>query len=447
MDTYQYSKNGTKFVKDSQIIDPPLIEKPKTVQEPVVIPTPSPRNRKPLILAALGVGAIAAGTMGYRWWQFASTHESTDNATVSGHVYQVSSRISGSVQNVLVDDNQIVKQGQTLVKLDPRDYQVALQQAQAALNVAQRKAEAAQYSIAQASQTAAAQAVETQGDVSGAQNAIATAQAAVTEAQAGVPAAQAQLAQTQATLTREVTDYQRYQTLYNSGAVSRQQLDSARAAYEVALAARNAAQQGVNQAQAKLLQAQKGVQQAQAQLTVSQSGLQRVQANQAQTQVNQGEYQAAQAAIAQAQANLAQAQLQLSYTNITAPVAGRIGRKNVEIGQRVQPGQPLMAVVGQDLWVVANFKETQVAKMRQGETVEVEIDSFPGRTFTGTVDSLSPASGAEFSLLPPDNATGNFTKIVQRIPVKIRLNPQSVKGYETRIVPGMSANVTVDVGK
>ncbi|GFE69143.1 HlyD family secretion protein [Chroococcus sp. FPU101] len=447
MDTYQYSNNRTKFVKEPQIIEPPIIEQPTTVQEPEKLPTPSPRNRKPLILAALGVSAIAAGTYGYRWWQFASTHQSTDNATIAGHVYQISSRISGSVSNVLVDDNQIIKQGQTLIQLDPQDYQVAVQQAQASLNVAQRKAEAAQSSIAQANQTTAAQATETQGTINGALTDIATAQAAVTEAQAGVPAAQSELAQTQATLTRETADYQRYQSLYDSGAVSRQQLESSRASYEVALAARNAAKQGVNQAQAKLIQAQKGVQQAQSALKVSQSGLQRVQANQAQTQVNQGEYQAAKAAIAQAQANLAQTQLQLSYTNITAPVTGRIGRKNVEIGERIQSGQPLMAVVGKDLWIVANFKETQLAKMKAGESVEVEIDSFPGRTFTGTVDSLSPASGAEFSLLPPDNATGNFTKIVQRIPVKIRLNPDSVKGYESRIVPGMSANVTVDVGK
>lgn len=439
IDTYQYSKNGTKVFPEVPVIELPQIEKKKSS-------TPSPSSRKPLVLGLLGLGAIAAGTYGYHWWQIASTHESTDNATVSGHVYQISSRIEGSVLNVPVDDNQIVKQGQTLVQLDPQDYRVKVQQVQAALNVAQRKAEAAQSSIAQASETTEAQATETQGNVSSAITAIATAQSAVVEAQTGVPTAQAQLAHTQATLNREEADYRRYQSLYDSGAVSRQQLDLSKTAYEVALAARNAAQQGINQAQAKLVQAQKGVQQAQDQLKVSQGGIRRVQANKAQTKVTQGEYQAANAAIAQAQANLGEAQLQLSYTQIKAPVAGRIGRKSVEVGEQIQPRQPLMAVVGQDLWVIANFKETQLGKMQQGEKVEVEIDSFPGRTFTGTVDSLSPASGAEFALLPPDNATGNFTKIVQRIPVKIRLNPESVKGYESRIVPGMSATVTVAVG-
>ncbi|HEY9642319.1 MAG TPA: HlyD family secretion protein, partial [Coleofasciculaceae cyanobacterium] len=208
---------------------------------------------------------------------------------------------------------------------------------------------------------------------------------------------------------------------------------------------KDAAQQGVSQAQAKLAQAQEGVTRAQAELEATRGGLQKAQAGGVQTQVDRSQYAAANAAIAQAQANLADAQLQLSYTNITAPEAGHVGRKTVEVGNRVQAGQPLMAVVGDNLWVVANFKETQVREMRPGDAVEVELDAFPGHPFSGRVDSLSPASGSQFALLPPDNATGNFTKVVQRIPVKIALDPDSTKGYESRITPGMSANVTVAV--
>lgn len=418
----------------------------RAVIPPATVPKAQPKRPVRLILGTvLVLGAIAAGGLGYRWWQYAATHEQTDNATVAGHVYPISSRIAGTVSAVPVEDNAVVKPGTLLVQIDPRDYQVKVQQAQAALTIAQRQATAAQTTITQAGTTAAAQTTEAQGTIATAIAAIAAAQAAVTEAQAGVPAAEAQLAQTAATLQQAKADYTRYQTLAREGAIPQQQLDSAQAAYNVALARQTAAQQGVQQARAKLSQAQQGVTQAQAQLQASRGGLQQAAATGVQTKVNQSQYAAANAAIAQAQAQLAEAQLQLSYTNITAPATGRIGRKTVEVGQRVQAGQLLMAIVGDQLWVVANFKETQLRKMQPGEPAEIELDAFPGRKFQGRVDSLSPASGAQFALLPPDNATGNFTKIVQRIPVKVTFDPASVRGLETQITPGMSANVSVAV--
>lgn len=410
-------------------------------------PLPSRPRKRPvkLLLAALGIGAIIAGNFSYHWWQYASTHEETDNAAVAGHLYQISSRISGMVSAVPVDDNETVQPGELLVQLDPHDYQIKVQQAQAVLAVAQRQANAAQDTIALAGTTAQAQTTEAQGKLSNAIAAISAARAAVTEAQAGVPVAQAELAQAEATLEKAEADYNRYQSLFDTGAIARQQLDSAKAAYDVALAQRNAAQQEVRQAQAQLSQAQEGVTQAQAQLQASRGGLQQAQASGVQTDVNRSQYEATVAAIEQAQATLAEAQLQLSYTNITAPAEGRIGRKTVEVGQQVQPGQPLMAVVGDEMWIVANFKETQVEQMQAGESVEIELDAFPGHTFTGRIDSLSPASGSQFALLPPDNATGNFTKVVQRIPVKIAFNPESIREYEAQITPGMSATVSVKV--
>ena len=405
----------------------------------------SRKPSRPLILAALGLGAVVASGFGFRWWQYASTHQETDNATVAGHVFQISSRIPGTVLAVPVDDNQQVKAGDLLVQLDPGDYRIKMQQAQAALIVAQRQAETAQAGISLAGQTAQGQNTEAQGTINQALAEISTAQAAVNEAQSGVPVAQAELSQTEANLSKVQADLSRYQSLYESGAVSKQQLDAAQAAYDTAVAQRAAATQRVSQAQAKLTQAQQGVSQAQAQLKTSQGGLQQAQAGGQQTEVSRRQYAAANAAIAQAQSNLAEAQLQLSYTNVKSPAAGRVGRKTVEVGERLQAGQPLMAVVGNDLWVTANFKETQIAKMHAGQAVEVKLDAFPGHAFMGRINSLSPASGAEFALLPPDNATGNFTKVVQRIPVKIVLDAESVRGYESQITPGMSAVVAVEI--
>ncbi|ALF55839.1 secretion protein HlyD [Nostoc piscinale CENA21] len=473
------SVDETEIITDTETLDAAIAtpEAPETDvhPQPEAEKKEKPRSKKrlPLILAGLGVGAITAGTFGYNYWQYASSHEETDNATVSGHVHQVSSKIPGTVAQVLVNDNQEVQPGQLLVKLDPRDYQSKVQQAAAALANARSQAEAAAANIALTAETTNAKTTQAQGDVSGALSAISTAQAAVKEAQAGIPAAQAdvelaqagipaaqaQVAQANANLQKAETDYNRYNSLYKEGAIARQQLDAAKAAYDVALAQKNAAVQGVEQAQARLAsakvgvaqaqsrlaQAQEGVTSAQAKLAASRGGLQQATAGTQDTSVKRSQYEAAKAAIAQAEASLKDAQLQLSYTNITAPSAGRVGKKTVEVGNRIQAGSPLMAIVDNENWVVANFKETQLERMRPGQPVEVKLDAFPHHTFSGKVDSISPASGAQFALLPPDNATGNFTKVVQRIPVKIVLDQKSIQGYDSRITPGMSAEVSVEV--
>lgn len=454
----------TPVVQDDQQLEQP--------QSLIHSPTPNKKNRKPLIFAIAGAAALVAGGFGYNWWQYMSTHEETDNATVAGHIHQVSSRVNGTVAEIEVDDNQQVQKGQLLIKLDPRDFQVKVLQAQAALESAKRQGNAAQANISLASETTQAKTAQAQGDVTAAVAAISTAQAAVAEAQAGVPTAQAavaeaqagiqaakaQVAQADANLQKAQQDYNRYSALYQQGAIPRQQLDTTKAAYEVALAQKRSAEQGVQQAQAKLAQAQQGVARAQSQLAqaqegvasaraklaASKGGLQQATASGQQTEVNRAQYQAAQAAISQAEASLKDAQLQLSYTNVYAPSSGQVGRKTVEVGQRVQPGTPLMAIVEGDYWITANFKETQMENIQPGETVEIKLDAFEDHTFKGHVDSVSPASGSQFALLPPDNATGNFTKVVQRIPVKITFDPRSITGYESRITPGMSAVVSVE---
>lgn len=421
-----------------------------TLQEPQVetpVPLPEKRGnaRKGVILAGLGLGAIAASVAGYHYWQYAASHQETDNATIAGHIYQVSSRIPGTVSQVLVEDNENVKPGQILVKLDPSDSQVKVEQLQASLESARREANAAQAQIALAAETSKAQTTQAQGEISSAQAAVATAQAALAEARAGVPVAQAKLEQAKANAQRQAADYNRYQSLYGEGAIPRQQLDQARTDYQVAQAEQQVAQQGIQQAQAKVAQAQEGVTRAQAQVEASRGGLQQATATQQQTETNRSQYAAAQAAIAKSQATLQEAQLQLSYTQILAPGRGRVGRKNIEVGQRIQAGQPLMAIVGSQPWIVANFKETQLEDMKPGQPVEIKLDAIPNHLFKGKVESFSPASGSQFALLPPDNATGNFTKVVQRIPVKITFDPQSLQGYESRIIPGLSAVVNVEV--
>ncbi|BAU15512.1 secretion protein HlyD [Leptolyngbya sp. NIES-3755] len=428
----------------------PIAEPQSAPDQPVVETPRAPKNRKGLkrALAGLGVGgAIVAGVFGYNYWEYASAHQSTDNATVTGNIHPVGARIAGTVDQVYVEDNQEVKAGQPLIQLDQRDYQIKLNQAQADLEAAQRKANSAQVSIALSAKNAEAATTQAQGGIGQAQAAIASAQAQVSEAQAGVPAAQATLAQANATLQKTQTDFNRYQSLYSQGAISQSNLDAARQAYEVARAQRDSASEGVRQAQAKVAQAEQAVANAQSGLDASQGSIQAAQAKGVQTQVSQADYATAQAAIAQAQSSLKNAQQQLAYTKIAAPVNGRVGRKNVQVGQQVQSGTPLLAIVDDQYWVTANFKETQLENMRPGEKAEIKLDSFPHHTFTGTVESISPASGAQFALLPPDNATGNFTKVVQRIPVRVVFDRESVRGFEQAITPGMSAEVTIETGK
>jgi len=428
--------------------DSPVLDSaPTSPNGAVRAPAPQKRSSgpKPLLLGALGLGAVVAAVVGFQWWQHAASHEETDNAYLVGHLHPVSARINGTVTRVLVDDNQVVKSGQPLVELDPRDYRVQVAQAEAALALAERQAAQAAANVRYASGKAGALSTQARGGLGAATAGIATAQAALTEAQSGVPVAEAALAEAEATLNRARLDYQRYQQLQREGAISTQQLDASRASFQVAAANRAATVQGIAQARARVAQARENLAAARAKELQSQGAVEDARATNLQIAVNQAQYEAAQAQVAQARAALAAARLQLSYTTIAAPAAGRIGRKTVEPGQRLQPGQQLLAVVGDEPWVVANFKETQLARMRPGQPVEVKIDAFGGHIFRGTIASLAPASGAQFALLPPDNATGNFTKIVQRIPVKVVFDRSSLGEYRDRLAPGMSAVVSIAV--
>lgn len=415
-------------------------------QESAIQPVVAKPARKRMVTITVGVIlALLAGGLGYRWWHYAATHETTDDAYITGDIHPISSRVAGTIVSIPVNDNQEVQQGQLLVELDPKNYQAAVQQAQAALQTAISQAKAAQASVPLADQTAQANTTEAKSSIGVAVATIATANASVQQAQASIADAQDQLVKAEAQATNAKVNADRYQQLYQTGAVAQQQRDDALTNYHVAQAQVQAAQQEVLDAKSKYQAALDSVSQARAQLADSQGKVQQAQASGQQTQVNRQQYQAAQAQIAAADAALHQAEINLSYTQIKAPVAGQVGNKNGEVGQRIQPGQPLMAVVSDSKWIVANFNETQLGKVRPGETVDIQIDAFPNRTFKGVVNSVAPASGSDFSVLPADNATGNFTKVVQRIPVKITFDPTSIKGYENRVTQGMSAEVAVAV--
>ena len=315
---------------------------------------PKPPSKKTLIIAGIVLVILLIGALLY--YLHARNFVSTDDAYTTGHVHEISARVAGTVETLNVDDNQMVKAGQTLAVLDQREFQVALQRVRA-----------------QAEQ----------------------ARAQVVQRRAAVDRAQADLEKAQ-------SDYERTTGLFQKDlkAVSKAEVDSV-----------TAARQNANGALAA----------AKADLTTADAG------------------------VMSTETAIKDADLQLSYTTVTAPTDGLVAKRTVETGKRVQPGQALMAIVERDVWILANLKETQLAKVRLGQHVEVEVDAVPKRKFGAHVDSFQPGTGSSFALLPPDNATGNFTKIVQRVPVKIVFDEHALDGFEDRVVPGLSVIPKIDL--
>lgn len=334
-----------------------------------------PPNKR--VLVVVGVIALLAIGAGGRMWYRSSHFVETENAYVTGRMHQVSSRVAGVVTKVLVEDNQMVKAGDVLALLDPADQSVRVEQIQAQIASMEQQVKQSDAQLLQV------------------------------RAQAG--AAGAQVRQAEAQLLRARQDAERFGQLYNDTmkAVSKSEVDASSAARAGAVADVAARRDNAAAAQAQIGAAEAGRDVLKAEIKVL-------------------------------QAQLKDARQQLAYNSIVAPVAGRIGRRSVEVGARVQPGQAMLAVVEDNVWVVANFKETQLGGLAPGQAVSLEVDALPDHHLVGRVDSFSPASGNQFALLPADNATGNFTKIVQRVPVKITLDPQDVKKYAGRLVPGMS---------
>jgi len=400
-------------------------EPPKPAQEE---PKSNGRAMGPVGWVVLLVILVAAVIGGVRLWNYLESYEETDDAQIDGDIYAVTSRIAGTVRAVYVQDNQRVKAGDLLVELDPADYQVSLDQAKAALNEARTMVSAVRPNVAITT-------TSTETTVSSYQSDIAAARAQVAAAQRDYESIVAQIRQAEADQARTQADLARYSELVAKDEVSRQQYDqvvasakSMAAMTDARRASAEAAARNIEAAQAKLQQAQ--IREAEAK-----------QNRPAQIQLQSAQVQARQATTARQRTMLEQAELNLSYVKIFAPVDGIIGKKNAEPGQQVSAGQQLMADVAlTNLWVTANFKETQLKKMVPNQRVTIHVDAYD-RDYEGYVESVAGASGARFSLLPPENATGNYVKVVQRLPVRIRL--KEGQDQEHRLRPGMSVEPKV----
>lgn len=407
--------------------------------------TPLPVKKKGGFLFPLIITSLLAVCVGIAIYIYMSQREETDDAYVDGHISNVSSKVAGNVLSVKVDDNQRVKNGEVLVTLDPVDYDVKISQAEASLEQAKYQADASSSRVGMSAMSAEGQNTQANATVTATEADIETAKAALEQARTDIKQQQARIVEIDAQLQFARSDFERYRAVYEERAVKKQDYDKAKQAIEVAAAQREGAVQALNMAKQKEVQSQSQLNQCYQQLKRSHGGVTSALAATRQTEIDKQQYASAVASVKKSAADLEQAKLQRSYTTIYAPVDGKIGRKAVEVGQHIEVGQVLMAVVQDNPWITANFKETQVGRMHKGQPVEVKVDSFPGQTFKAYVESLAPASGAKFSLLPPDNATGNFTKVVQRMPVKIVFDKESLGKYKDLISPGMSCVVTVMV--
>lgn len=491
---------------------------------------PSVFNWRRLLLAVVGASLLVFGAVsGWRWWQFIHTHVTTENAQIEGHISPVAPKIAATVKEVRVKEGEFVKAGQTLVILQDEDLELKIEQMEANLNAAKAQLQSAADTVLLTASTNSTQIDQAESNLQAQQAGVVTAEttvkqaeseikaataqlqqaelgvtaaksqlegaiagveaqkARVRQAESGVSAARAKVVQAETEVRKTQTDLQRYEYLFDQGAISAQQQDTARAAFNSAQANLTVANEGVGvaeaqvndavaqlqQAEAQVKSAESQVEQAQAQVDSARSRLEQakaqvdnarsqVQKSIAQTDasrsqvaetkaaaqkvvVQQDQTQSYQAQVKQAEAALALARQQWEYTAIKAPVSGYVGQLKGEVGQKVQPGQPLLAVVPLEteaIYVQANFKETELKDLRVGQQAEVRVDAYPGEVFPAKVEGISPATGSQFALLPPDNATGNFNKVVQWLPVRLNFLPDADPQHKLRA--GLSVTVTVN---
>jgi membrane fusion protein (multidrug efflux system) len=389
-------------------------------------PTGQPSRRRFIIIGLVAILVVGALLF---WWH-STFYEDTDDASVDGHLVQISARINGHVAKVNVDQNQYVEAGTLLVEIDPNDYQTAVNQAQANLEAAIANYEALRVNVPVININAGSNLNNANADV-------ASATSTVAQSEKQLQAAEARVVQAQANATKSKLDLDRYTPLVQKDIISKQQ-------YDAAVAAAAADQAGVAEAEANLIAAQDAVRIAKDRVLQAQSSQKYAQTAPQQVQIQKAKADQAAGQVEQARAALAQAKLNLSYAEIKAPVAGIITTKSVEPGQNVAIGQALMTLVDLDnLWITANFKETQLRHMQKQQPVTIHVDAY-GRDFDGTVTQIGGATGSVLSLFPPENATGNYVKVVQRIPVRIDLTkPEENKDHMLR--PGMSVEPKVRV--
>ncbi len=411
---------------------------PRITEARVQPPRPRGSARKLAIFSAL---VVLAG-VGVYLWVHSLNRVSTDDAQVDGHIIPISPKIYGKVLEVLVDDNQQVKQGQVLVRIDPLDYQAKVDQAQAALAVAESQAQGANAGVPLTRDTTGSSVTAAEAQLSAARADYDQAQVeAERAATADIAVARANVETAQATADHAQADLTRMKTLVDKEEISRLEYDSYASSVRVALSQLQAAKDKLASVTKDSETKKAALLSAEARIAQAQAGILQAKATERQVPVRVADASSAMASIAQARANLEAAKLDLGYTTVVAPMDGMVTRKSVEVGQVVQQGQGLLMLVPlQDVWVTANFKETQLADVRTGQKAEVKAD-LSGKTYPGHVDSIAAATGTRMSLLPPENATGNYVKVVQRIPVKIVLDP--IPGGNQVLRPGMNIEATI----
>jgi membrane fusion protein (multidrug efflux system) len=391
----------------------------------------------------IAIGAVLIAVLATSAWLWATAgRETTDDAQVDAHVTPIAARVGGTVIDVPVKENQQVEAGTLLAVLDPRDYQVALEKARAELATAEADAAVAKVNVPITSTAATSNVSTARGGVEQAEASVDQAQRGIEAANARLVTAQARQREAEANATRTAKDVERFKGLLAKDEISQQQYDAAVAAADGARAADDSArsqvqeaQSGIQVAQSQLAHARAGSSQATAQLQNAQTAPQQVEAIRARAA-------SADAKVMQQRAAVQEAELNLQYAIVKAPTKGIVSKKGIEVGQVVQPGQPLMVLVPlEDVWVTANFKETQLSNMRPGQPAIVEVDAYGGREFKGHIESLAAATGSRFSLLPPENATGNFVKVVQRVPVHIVIDEK--QDAQQLLRPGMSVTAKV----
>ena len=380
----------------------------------------------------LGVVLLLVVSAVFFYWR-STFIQDTDDAQVDGNLYQISSRISGQVVKVYVDDNQAVQAGQLLAEIDPTDYQVAVDQAQADLASARAQYIQATTNVPITKVTVGTNVNTSAADVQGSSDMVA-------QAEKQVAAANARVAEAKANAQKAQDDVDRYTPLVQKDVISKQQ-------YDAAVAAAAATKAAEAEAEANVLASQNAVSSARQRLAQSQfQSAQAVKNAPGQVRVEQSRAAAAEAAIQEAQARVEEARLNLSYTHITAPVAGIVNKKSVEVGANLSAGQDLMTIIPlTNLWVTGNFKETQLDHMRPGQKVTIEVDAYSGRKFSGKVTQIGGATGSMLSLFPPENATGNYVKVVQRIPVRIDFTNLQQEDADYVLRPGLSVTPVVEV--
>jgi membrane fusion protein (multidrug efflux system) len=385
------------------------------------------------VVAALGVGA---------WFYTTRGRESTDDAQVDAHVTPVAARVGGTILRVPVTDNQPVEAGTVLVEIDAREYQIALDRARAELADAEAEMAAANANVPITATSTSSGVASARGGVEQAQALSEEAQHSLDAAEARVAAAKAKVAGEEATATRDERDVARLKGLLAKDEVSQQQYDAAVAQAEASKADVAVARAQVRESEFALQVARSRLAQSKVTQQVAGADLRTAETAPQQLAATRARAQSSLARVKQAQAAVGRAELDLEHTVVKAPIKGVVSRKSAEPGQVIQPGQPLMTLIPlEQVWITANFKETQLADMRVGQRVTIEVDAYGGREFAGRVDSIAAATGSRFSLLPPENATGNFVKVVQRVPVKIVLD--SSQDPEHLLRPGMSVTPTV----